>query len=86
MLPARRTNSSFQHLCTPALMRSFITSYESATLWKTSPTRAAFSCSGTVAKPKCVVVLPLEEPEESARRGEARQRGSAHRKTRGAGK
>lgn len=36
-------------------MRSFILSYDSATLVKTPATRPAFSASLTVSKPKCVV-------------------------------
>ena len=38
---------SFHSLCRPPLMRSFMRSYEDATLLKTWPTRSAFSSSLT---------------------------------------
>lgn len=49
--------------CQPKDMRSFILSYESATLVKTSATRCVFSDSVTVSKPKCVVFSPGLLPE-----------------------
>lgn len=43
--------------CQPKDIRSFILSYDSATLWKTSATRSVFSASDRPSsKPKCVVL------------------------------
>jgi hypothetical protein len=41
----------------PRDMKSFILSYDSATLVKTPATRPSFSDSGTVSKPKCVLFV-----------------------------
>lgn len=46
----------FHMRCQPNDMRSFMRSYESATLWKTPATRSVFSASERPSsKPKCVV-------------------------------
>jgi len=50
-----RTKWSFHNLCIPSDMKSFIVSYEAATLLKTPATLASFSASATVSNPKCVV-------------------------------
>lgn len=41
----------------PRDMKSFILSYDSATLVKTPATRPSFSDSGTVSNPKCVLLV-----------------------------
>lgn len=47
----------FHMRCQPKDIRSFILSYDSATLWKTSATRAVFSASDRPSSnPKCVVL------------------------------
>lgn len=47
----------FHMRCQPKDIRSFILSYDSATLWKTSATRAVFSASDKPSSnPKCVVL------------------------------
>ena len=57
------THCSCQQRCRPPRMRSFITSYELATLLNTSETRDGFSCRGTDLKPKSVSYwLELERP------------------------
>lgn len=53
---SERTKWSFHNLCIPKDMKSFIVSYEDATLLKTPATLASFSFSGTVSNPKCVVL------------------------------
>lgn len=50
------TKWSFHIRCQPKDMRSFMRSYDSATLWKTLATRSVLSASVTPSsKPKCVV-------------------------------
>lgn len=44
---------SFQRRCTPPLIRSFMRSYDDATLLKTPPTMPAFSAALTSWKPAC---------------------------------
>lgn len=53
----RRGNKTyFQTRCQPKDIRSFMRSYDSATLWKTPATRSVFSDSESPSsKPKCVV-------------------------------
>lgn len=51
----------FQTRCQPKDMRSFMRSYDSATLVKTPATRCVFSLSVTVSKPKCVLRSPRAE-------------------------
>ena len=46
-------------------MRSFIRSYDSATLVKTPATRSVFSDSETVSNPKCVFFAPAPSPGTS---------------------
>ena len=48
---------SFQRRCRPPLMRSFITSYDSATLPKTPSTLAFFSPNGTSSYPASQVLI-----------------------------
>jgi hypothetical protein len=48
----QRTRWSFQRRCSPADIRSFITSYLGATAAKTSATRPCFSATGTSRKPE----------------------------------
>ena len=47
----RLTYQFFHSLCRPPLMRSFIRSYEDATLVKTAPTLPAFSSDATSSYP-----------------------------------
>jgi len=65
--PSIDTKWSFHSLCSVPLIRSFMISYLSATLWKTSPTMAFLASSGTSRKPKCVVG-PAPAVVEAARR------------------
>lgn len=52
---SEETKESFQSLCTPKDVASFIKSYFEATESKTSLTRVSLDSSGTVLKPKEVV-------------------------------
>lgn len=64
-----RTKWSFHKRWIPRDMKSFMVSYEAATLLKTPATRASFSASATVSNPKCVVLSWLVGcAGESARR------------------
>lgn len=54
-----RLKTYFQIRCQPKDIRSFMRSYDSATLWKTPATRSVFSDSDRPSwNPKCVVCAP----------------------------